>query len=498
MEGEDTMRVQVGPRMLDDGSASHLLIALVTLLTRLLGVTRPLGAWPRLTAPPTPHVPPVMFAKGRSEDSGQRGPGGSARRGSPGAPKRGMAASPNAPTPPPSFKDLSPRQRGVVIGVTALATVAIVGAALLFVNNVNVVRADAADKQGQAYEQVGSQCLSQPQACPIGGAQQLSPQQVIVYTGTSILPQAITYYQQALDEQPSQDRYDLDMGRAQLEEATYYLIVSRTQAVAQQAHLTVAAAQRDATGAFQTDETTLRRARALNPYNADHPMNLARMYTTWAEQLDPSKWPLADTYYRIATGPTLAAHNGRFSDEWGRADLAQAQQPTLTPGRRMVLYQQALAAFQHACAVDDLLGDARIYRGDAEEQLAQLPQNASRKAALLAQARDSYAEALKVGGFEPSTTGFSAQTAVQRLVQADAALNDYKALVRPIQVQDPTSGALFAEVPIALADALLPSGPALSGTLAYSATSPFSLTTTPFTPTLQAISQTLRAKGLVK
>lgn len=490
------MHAQGYPHTLDDRSASHLLIALVALLTRSL------VGWPRFSAHPVPHLPSVMCAKGRSEDSSQRDPGCPARRGSPGAAKRGLAASPNAPTPPPSFKDLSPRQRGVVVGVAALAVIASIGAILLFVNNVNVVRADAAYKQGQAYEQVGSQCLSQPQTCPIGGAQQLSPQQVIVYTGTSILPQAITYYRQALDEQPSQDRYDLDMGRTYIDEAEYYLTVARAPTVARQAHITAAVAQQSAGQQFQTAADTFQRARALNPYNADHPMNLARLYTIWAEQLDPAKWPLADVYYRIGTGPTLAVHNGRFSDEWGHADMIQAQQPTLTPGRRMALYHQALAAFQHACAVDDLLGDARIYRGDAEEQLAQLPQSASRKAALLAQARDSYAEALKVGGFEPSATGFSAQTAVQRMVQADAALGDYKALVRPIRVQDPTSGALFAEVPIALADALLPGGVAgamgSSRTPTYAATSPFSLMTTPFTPTLQAIAQTLRAKGLVK
>jgi len=389
-----------------------------------------------------------------------------------------------------------------VTGLAVLTVIASIGAILLFVNNVNVVRADAAYKQGQAYEQVGSQCLRQPQACPIGGAQQLSPQQVIVYTGTSILPQAIGYYQQALDEQPSQDRYDLDMGRAHIEEAEYYLTVAHDPTVAQQARLTTAAARQGAAHEFAAAAATLRQARALNPYNADHPMNLARLYTTWAEQLDPRQWPLADRYYRIATGPRLAAHNGRFSDEWGRADLAQAQQPSLTLARRDAVYRQALAAFQHACAVDDLLGDARIYRGDAAEQLAQLPQNASRRATLLMQARDSYAEALKVGGFEPSTTGFSAQMAVQRLVQADVALNDYTAMVRPIRVQDSTSGTLLAEAPIALAASLLPGNVAgaagSSSALVYAATSPFSLTTTQFAPTLQAISRTLRAKGLIK
>ncbi len=413
------------------------------------------GWWPRLTMATRP---------------GGRDPRPSARRGPSGAARRGLAASPNAPTPPPSFKDLSPRQRGITVGFALLTLVAIVGAALLFVNNVNVVRADAAYKQGQAYEQTGVQCLRQPQACPIPGAQQLSPQQVIVYTGTSILPQAITYYQQALDEQPSQDRYDIDMGRTHLEDAEYYLTVARDPTVAQQAHITAAVAQQNAAQEFATAAATFQRARALNPYNADHPMNLARLYVTWAEQLDPRLWPLADQYYRIGTGPALAAHNGRFSDEWGRADMVQAQQPTLAPARRTALYHQALAAFQHACTVDDLLGDARALRGDAYLALGQYPPAAA-----------SYAEALRVSGFEPDQTGVTMGKVVQGLIAALYDAHDYQGLVSP--VYGGGKAALYGGAsPVALA-------------ASPTVTADFSPT---FTGTLQSILATLRQKGLAR
>ncbi len=460
MEGEDNMPARVGHRTLDCFGASRPALAIAAVIARAL------GAWPRLAAHPAPHIPTIVFAQGRSEG----GAGGSPRRFAAGAGKRGLAASSNAPTPPPSFKDLSPRQRGVVAVFALLTAIAAVGAALLFVTNINVVRADAAYKQGQAYEQVGSQCLRQPQACPIGGAQQLSPQQVIVYTGTSILPQAITYYQQALDEQPGQDRYDLDMGRAHVDEARYFLIAARDPTVARQANITAATAQRGAAQEFGTAATTLQQARALNPYNADHPMNLARLYTTWAEQLDPGKWAPADEYYRIGTGPALAVHNGRFSDEWGRADMAQAQQPALTPARRAALYRQALAAFQHACAVDDLLGDARALRGDAYLALAQYQRAAA-----------SYAEALRVGDFEPAQTEVSTGKVVQGLIAALYNAHDYKGLVSPIYGGGKTS----------LYDGASPLTLAISPTVAADFAPGF-------TGMLRSISTTLRQKGLAR
>ncbi len=445
-----------------DGGATRVPRVLVALLTWVRGDRPP------LSAPTVPLVPTIVLAQGRSGDSGPSSPHGPMRRGSTGSAKPRTDASSNAPMPSP--KTPSPLQAMTAVGGSVLAVLALVGATLLFAGNANVVRADAADKQGQMYEQIGSQCLSQPQACPIEGVQQLTTQQVIVYTGTSILPQAVAYYQQALDKQPSQDRYDLDMGRAYLDEARYYLVAAGNPTVARQANITTAAARRSAAQEFATAVVVLQRARTLNPYNADHPLNLARLYTSWATQLDPSKWPLADAYYRIALGPTMAVHNGRAFDEWGRAALAQAQQPTLTQARRTVLYRQALAAFGQACAVDDLLGDARALRGDAYAALGRFPQAAA-----------SYAEALRVGGFEAAQTQATVGTVVQGLIMALSNARDDRGLVSPLY----GGGA----------------------TALYGGASPMMLATSPtvaadfspaFTSTLRRITTTLRQRGLLK
>ncbi|MDQ2830340.1 MAG: hypothetical protein M3Y74_15005, partial [Chloroflexota bacterium] len=61
------MRAQIGPQTLDNGIASHRLRALVALIARAF------DEWPRLMAHPTPPVPPIMLAKGRSESSDRRG-----------------------------------------------------------------------------------------------------------------------------------------------------------------------------------------------------------------------------------------------------------------------------------------------------------------------------------------------------------------------------------------------------------------------------------------
>jgi tetratricopeptide (TPR) repeat protein len=258
--------------------------------------------------------------------------------------------------------------------------------------------------------------------------------------------------------------YYLWMGKTYLDQAHYYLMVRQ---------------QANAIASFQSAKNVLLEAHALNPHNADHPMNLARMFAGWA-RIDPSKWALADQYFGIAIG--LAPHNGRWADEWGNADMAQAApsvQPGLTSAQRTALYRQALQAFQHACKVDDLLGDARVYRGNAYEALGQHRQAAA-----------SYAEALKVGGFEqfapPSSAMATSPAVVQDLVSALYSAHDYRGLVQSTVQLLPSS--LRAAAPAYLQQSPL--------TLAYSPT--LGLETPPFAQTLQAISSTLRQKGLVK
>jgi tetratricopeptide (TPR) repeat protein len=337
------------------------------------------------------------------------------------------------------------------------------GSIWLFATNVQVVRADAAYKQGQAYDGAASACLLRAQnpadpaaaGCPVGP--QYTPGQVAQYAGMQLLPIALGYYQQAIGDQPNQDMYYLWMGKTYLDQAHYDLMVRQ---------------QANAIASFQNAENLLRAAHALNPYNADHPMNLARMFAGWA-RIDPSKWTLADRYFRLATD--LARHNGRWADEWGNADMTQAAtRPRLPPAHRTALYHQALAAFQHACTVDDLLGDARVYRGQAYQALGMYHQAAA-----------SYLEGLKIGGFEVTMNvdGVplpSVATAAVGLVSTLAATGDYPALVKP--------------VPMHLDQNYETRSPM---TLAYSPTLRL-ISTPPFSVTLHSISDTLRKKGLLK
>jgi len=387
------------------------------------------------------------------------------------------AARPRRPQPAPpvarggSFERLNGRQQGGFLGAILIGIIAVVGSGALFYNNVQVVQADAVYKNAQAYDSVGAACLTRAvsptdpsgQSCPAGQATQ---QQILnaagnANTGQGFIPTAISLYQQAISDQSSQDMYYLWLGKAYLDEAKYYQILGQKANMVAQ---------------FQSAEHVLKQAAALNPYNADHPMNLARMFSYWALPVDPTQWANADAYYKKATG--LALHNGRWWDEWASSDMQQAARTGIEPAQQRAVLTQAIYAANHAAQVDDLLGDARVYRGDAEQQLAAITTNAAPKHRLLVQARDSYVEALKVAGFEK----FSPPQVLQRLISSDATLGDFKALVTLLQAPDAT-GAPATGTPI---------------TLAYSSTYALNGPTSPFSVTLQAISNTLRQKGLVK
>jgi tetratricopeptide (TPR) repeat protein len=249
-------------------------------------------------------------------------------------------------------------------------------------------------------------------------------------------------------------------------------------------------------------------ARRLNPRNADHPMNLARMYTTWATYVDPSKWPLADKYYNIGT--SLARNNGRYADEWGAADLQhadpvaqQANQPgyQLTPRQKLSLYNQALAHFKQAVKEDDLLSDALAYQGDTYERIAALyagnPTVFKNSAAMATKAHleaaHAYAVALKMDkswGFElpvhtPTVPGAPNDAAVlNSYITALREANDYTPLVKPLIVQG--VNVYNGQSPVQAA-----------------ASAPYSTTfglqpSAPYSPTLEQTQAVLRQKGLLK
>ncbi len=439
-----------------------------------------------------PAATGATVAAGRSGNGRNRGATATTTR-----PRRAQAAPPVARGG--SFERLNGRQQGGFLGAILVGLAATVGACFLFANNVQVVQADAVYKTAQAYDSVGAACLTRAvsptdpagQSCPAGQATQ---QQILnaagnAATGQGFIPTAISLYQQAISDQPSQDMYYLWLGKAYLDESRYYLILKQqadtiAQNPKQPAQTRQAATQQSAQALqnvvqqYQSAEHVLKQAAALNPYNADHPMNLARMFTSWALYIDPSQWANADAYYKKATG--LALHNGRWWDEWAYADIQQAARPGIALAQQRTVLTHAIAEANHACQVDDLLGDARVYRGDAEQQLAAITTNATQKHSLLVRARDSYVEALKIGGFE--VAGHSPAQVLQRLISIDAELGDFKALVTPLQAPD-ANGAPATGTPM---------------TLAYSSTYALNGPTSPFSVTLQAISNTLRQKGLVK
>jgi tetratricopeptide (TPR) repeat protein len=403
-------------------------------------------AWAAAGTPVTPTVEePQPQAPGRRQ----------------GRPTPSQRQGRNQAPPPPqriSFDRMTGAQQGALLGLIVLLLAALAGGVLLFGNNVQVVRADAYYKVAQSTDTIGVACLDRalnPSAgdagmCPASPS--MTQQQILSAVGTNLLPTAIDNYQQAVDTQPNQDMYYLWLGKTYLDQARYY------QAVGQ---------QQNAFNNFQQAADTLLSARKINPYNADHPMNLGRMYAGWAP-FDPSKWKLADQWFRIATA--LARHNGRWWDEWGAADMRQATMgpaqgvtpPTLTAVQKTALFRQALAAFQHACQVDDLLGDARIYRAQAYDALGMHKEAAA-----------SYIEAAKVGGFE----NFHLQDAVAGMVNDLYASKDYRGLVQKIDF----GGSIGIQSPM---------------TLVYSPDLGIAVPTSPLTPTLQAISTTLRQKGI--
>ncbi len=394
-----------------------------------------------------------------------------------------------------SFERLTAGQQGGLLGLIVLLLAAVVGGSLLFTNNVQVVRADASYKAGQGYDNAASNCLGQIQNAiqQYGGAQQAmsqpngqnclgaptapTNQQVLNYIGSPLLPNALSAFQDATSAQPNQDMYDLWMGKTYLDQATYDLIMQQVKPDQ--------AAQygADADIQFGNARDTLLRARGLNPRNADHPMNIARMYTIWASQHDPGKWPLANQYYKIATD--LARNNGRWFDEWGRADLSQAARAGLTTAQRQQITAQALAIFKRAQKADDLLGDAHAFAGEADLQLAKYG-NAN---AYYADAANEFKAALQTGGFESPNpfvppTGLSVSPSIiGGLVTAMYSSQDYKGLVTPFRFTAPGVTPAGVESPITLA---------ISPTLGLRGPQ------SPYAVTIASAQATLRQKGLLK
>lgn len=144
--------------------------------------------------------------------------------------------------------------------------------AVILAVNVNLVQADIVYKIGQAYDSAGQ------------------------------FDNAIFFYEEAIDKQPSEDYYYLFLGRAQLEQAQQLGGPDRER------YLRLA-------------EQSLLRAQELNPLNTDHTANLGRLYLTWAQMADEPDRSLliqrALDYYQVAT--SLSPNAAHLHNEYGTA-----------------------------------------------------------------------------------------------------------------------------------------------------------------------------------
>ncbi len=190
----------------------------------------------------------------------------------------------------------------------------VVAVAVLFptiVNtNLDISRADISNKQGSAYERNRQ------------------------WDG------AIVLYQKALELQPHQDRYFLNLGRAYMEKGRQ------------------AQDQTERETWLNRSLEVLLRAQRTSPLNTDHTRNLASLHRAWGEMAsDPDvraeKWAQAEKYY--AAAHKLSPHNAQILNEWSSLYIARQEYDTA-----MEKLQQSLDLDQEYVDTYLLLGNVYI------------------------------------------------------------------------------------------------------------------------------------------
>ena len=196
------------------------------------------------------------------------------------------------------WQDKSPKPRLLWRGAISWAhpLILIVAVVVVWLTNVNVIRADMIFKQGDYYDRNRAWHVS------------------------------VEIYKHALEVAPNEDFYYLYLGRAYLE-------------LAKDPNLQPA--QRLAV--LEECRKALERARVLNPLNTDHSANLARLYSSWASfTSDPNeragRIEQSFKYYEQAT--RLSPHNAVLFNEWGLVYLSVGQ------------FDKALERYQSALALD--------------------------------------------------------------------------------------------------------------------------------------------------
>ena len=226
-------------------------------------------------------------------------------------------------------------------GAVSLTHLVILAVAVLVIwlTNVNVIRADIIYKQGPRYEQA------------------------------KYWAWVTEIYKHALEVAPNEDFYYLYLGRAYLE-------------LAKDPELETA--QRLAV--LEECRRALERARVLAPLNTDHTANLARLYRTWAGFTTDADEQVARInqsieYYEQAT--SLSPHNAQLFNEWGEVYMI---------ARR---FDKALEKYQASLALDQEFSMTYFALGDLYyNTAAQLGQDAEMYTAQLEQAAEMYGKGL--------------------------------------------------------------------------------------------------------
>jgi tetratricopeptide (TPR) repeat protein len=229
-----------------------------------------------------------------------------------------------------------PRSLGHWASLVVFVILMVGAAGLIFLTNINIVRADIYHKQGLHWD----------------NAQQWDA--------------SMTIYEESIRLAPNQDWYHLFTARAILEKVKTISaqeggIPFQPQTIDDFLLLTpqeLAGLSTDSL--FKSGFVVLTTAREINPLNTDHSANLGRMFRMWSESsADPQerqqRLEQAVGYYEDAT--TLSPHNAQLFNEWGLVYFVAGQ------------YEEAISKYEQSLALDEEYVETYILLGDAYTML---------------------------------------------------------------------------------------------------------------------------------
>jgi tetratricopeptide (TPR) repeat protein len=202
--------------------------------------------------------------------------------------------------------------------------------ALIFITNLNTVRADIVYKHAKSYFEAGQWDAS------------------------------IALHQQAVKIAPKEDYYYLFLGSALLEKAKQApegpatlpegINIAKVLSFTPQQ---IASLSRE--DLLRASEAVLLEARRLNPLNTDHSANLARLNRTWGQMASNEaqrveKLDKALKYYQQAT--SLSPNNAQLFKEWGEVYYVLGD------------HEGALEKYQHSLSVDSEYDETYLRLGD--------------------------------------------------------------------------------------------------------------------------------------